>query len=164
MQGTVWGSLLCTASMDKLGQFSYNNSELMYKYKGVVQTPSLGMVDDILSIQKCSRDILKINDFVNAFIEGKELKVSHKKCHRIHLNKKKIKRDSNCPELTVHNDKMDNTKQEKYLGDQKEITSLYINLFKIRRKMQENQNSNTDVMLRTSNNLHDCIVYFSSGN
>ena len=52
---------------------------------------------------------------------------------------------------------------------QKEITSLFLILFKIRNKIQENQNSqpapsNTDVMLRTSNNLHDCIVYLSSGN
>ena len=33
MQGTVWGSLLCTASMDKLGQQVYKNSDLIYKYK-----------------------------------------------------------------------------------------------------------------------------------
>ena len=52
MQGTVWGSLLCTATMDKLGQMIYNNPELTYKYKGVVETPSLGMVDDILIVQK----------------------------------------------------------------------------------------------------------------
>ena len=117
MQGTVWGSLLCTASMDKLGQFSYNNSELTYKYKGVVHTPSLGMVDDVLSIQKCSIDTVKMNAVVNAFIEGKKLTLSHKKCHRIHVNKKKNKKESNCPELKVHNDKMDNTNQEKYLGD-----------------------------------------------
>ena len=30
MQGTVWGSLFCTASMDKLGQHVYNNKELLY--------------------------------------------------------------------------------------------------------------------------------------
>jgi hypothetical protein len=45
MQGTVWGSFLCTATMDKLGQLVYKNPELTYKYKGVVETPSLGMVD-----------------------------------------------------------------------------------------------------------------------
>ena len=52
MQGTVWGSLFCTASMDKLGQHVYNNKELLYKYKGMVDIPSLGMVDDIMAIQK----------------------------------------------------------------------------------------------------------------
>ena len=50
MQGTVWGSLFCTATMDKLGKLVYKDKELVYKYKGVVDTPCLGMVDDILSI------------------------------------------------------------------------------------------------------------------
>ena len=52
MQGTVWGSLLCTSTMDRLGQLMYSDPKLIYKYKGVVDTPSLGMVDDILCIQK----------------------------------------------------------------------------------------------------------------
>ena len=73
MQGTVWGSLCCTASMDKLGQLVYNNSELLYKYKGEVDIPSLGMVDDILSIQKCSSDSLQTNAVINAFVEAKNL-------------------------------------------------------------------------------------------
>ena len=34
IQGTVWGSLLCTASMDQLGSLVYRNSDLTYKYKG----------------------------------------------------------------------------------------------------------------------------------
>ena len=52
MQGTVWGSMLCTASMDKLGQLVYQDKDLIYKYKGVVETPTLGMVDDVLSVLK----------------------------------------------------------------------------------------------------------------
>ena len=117
MQGTVWGSLLCTASMDKLGQLVYQNDELIYKYKGAVETPSLGMVDDILTIQKCSSDTLKINAVVNSFIEGKKLKLSASKCHRIHVKNNKQKNDPKCPELKVHNEPMKESKQEKYLGD-----------------------------------------------
>ena len=45
MQSTMWGSLLCTATMDKLGQLVYKRSDLTYKYKGVVEIPTLGMVD-----------------------------------------------------------------------------------------------------------------------
>ena len=75
MQGTVWGSLCCTASMDKLGQLVYNNPELLYKYKGEVDIPSLGMVDDILSIQRCSSDSLQANAVINAFVESKKLNV-----------------------------------------------------------------------------------------
>ena len=47
MQGTVWGSLFCTVSMDKIGKHIYENEDLIYKYKNVVEIPSLGMVDDI---------------------------------------------------------------------------------------------------------------------
>ena len=117
MQGTVWGSLLCTATMDRLGKQIYRNPDLTYKYKGVVETPSLGMVDDILCVQKCSNDTVKVNAVVNAFIEGKKLKLSDKKCKRIHLQNKKLKRDSNCPEIKVHQLSMESSVQEKYLGD-----------------------------------------------
>ena len=41
MQGTVWGSIFCTATMDKLGKLKYNNPEMLYKYKGNVGVPAL---------------------------------------------------------------------------------------------------------------------------
>ena len=117
MQGTVWGSLMCTTSMDKLGQLVYKNKDLIYKYKGVVGTPCLGMVDDILCVQKCSKDTVKMNAVVNAFIEGKKLNLSSKKCHRIHVKKKKTRNELECPDVKIHNGKMNEATQEKYLGD-----------------------------------------------
>jgi hypothetical protein len=116
MQGTVWGSLCCTASMDKLGQLVYNNSKLLYKYKGEVDIPSLGMVEDILSIQKCPSDSLQTNAVINAFVETKKLTLSKEKCHRIHI-KKKHTASNDCLELKVHDDKMYESTKEKYLGD-----------------------------------------------
>ena len=119
MQGTVWGSLLCTASMDKLGQQVYKNRDLIYKYKGVVETPTLGMVDDILTIQKqkCSTESVKMNATVNAFIEGKMLTLSNKKCRRIHVEKKKTKNQTECMPQKIHQNDMNESGQEKYLGD-----------------------------------------------
>ena len=76
MQGTVWDSLMCMATMDKSGQHVYRNNELTNKYKGVVETPSLGMVDDILCVQKCSSSSVRMN-----------LTLSSKTCHRIHVKK-----------------------------------------------------------------------------
>ena len=111
MQGTVWGSLLCTATMDKLGQLIYNTSEMLYKYKGVVETPSLGMVDDILTIQKCSTSTVRINAAVNAFIEEKKLALSKKKCHRIHVEKKKSKANKKCMPLKIHDGQMNDSEQ-----------------------------------------------------
>ena len=112
MQGLVWGSLFCTTTMDKLGQISYEDENLLYKYKGIVAVPSICMVDDIMSIQKCSESG-KTNAVINAFIEMKKLKLSNKKCSRIHVGHKK----NVCPELNVHENKMKNSSQEKYLGD-----------------------------------------------
>ena len=48
MQGTVFGSLICTTVMDKLAKILYKNENLLYKYKEEVENPVLGMVDDVL--------------------------------------------------------------------------------------------------------------------
>ena len=112
MQGSVWGSLFCTTTMDKLGQLAYENEDLLYMYKGLVAVPPICMVDDILSLQKCSESN-KINAAINAFIELKKLTLSHSKCNRIHIGKKL----DTCPELKIHETKMNNSSQEKYLGD-----------------------------------------------
>jgi hypothetical protein len=74
------------------------------------------MVDDILSIQKCSNKSLKTNAAINAFVELKKLKFSDDKCNRIHLGKQ-TKNLSNCPELKIHEKSMKNSTKEKYLGD-----------------------------------------------
>ena len=113
MQGTVWGSLFCTATMDKLGRLKYDNPEMLYKYKGQVGVPAMEMVDDIIDIQKCGVESVRANAVVNTFMEHKKLKLSKTKCHKIHCGKKSI----NCPELKVHNEKMHETNEEKYLGD-----------------------------------------------
>ena len=49
MQGTVWGSLLCTSTVDMLGKISYSTPQTLYTYKGV-PIPPLGMVDDIICV------------------------------------------------------------------------------------------------------------------
>ena len=62
--------------MDKLGQIVYKNEDLIYKYKDEVDIPCLGMVDDIMCIQKCNIKSVEINAAVNAFIESKKLTLS----------------------------------------------------------------------------------------
>ena len=64
------------------------------------------MVDDIRSITKCS-DSNKTNAVINSFIE-----MSSKKCSRIHIGKSM----GGCPDLKVHEGKMKNSEQERYLG------------------------------------------------
>ena len=116
MQGTVWGSLLCTVSMDKLGKHIYKKHDLIYKYKGEIDIPSLGMVDDILAVKKCNNDTVKINAVINSFVEAKKLKLSKTKCHKIHIEKKPSK-ENQCAKLKIHNDEMKESDKQKYLGD-----------------------------------------------
>ena len=70
-----------------------------------------------MSIQKCSSDTVQTNAVINSFIEGKKLKLSNKKCYRIHVQNKRIKHTPNCKELKIHDDPMKDAVQEKYLGD-----------------------------------------------
>ena len=53
MQGTVWGSILCAATTDKLAKRVYLEKKHLYKYKGEVDVPPLEMVNDILTVQNC---------------------------------------------------------------------------------------------------------------
>ena len=111
MQGTVWGSLCCTCTMDKLGKQMYSIPELLYNYKGT-KIPPLGMVDDIISVTSVEQTEA-VNNTINTFMEHKKIKLSHKKCYRIHIGKG----HEQCPDLLVHDVKMKEAEKEKYLGD-----------------------------------------------
>ena len=64
MQGTVFGSLICTSVVDKLAKIFYGNQDIMYQYKKEVDIPPLGMVDDVLcvSIENKSGLVLCVRD------------------------------------------------------------------------------------------------------
>ena len=112
MQGSVWGSTMCTTLMDKLGKLAYQNEDMLYRYRGKVAVPPLLMVDNILSIQKCTNTI-RVNAAINSFIETKKLNLGLKKCSRIHIGKTK----TSCHQLYVHESLMNESSREKYLGD-----------------------------------------------
>ena len=66
----------------------------------------MGMVDDGLTVQKCSTETVKINSIINSFIESKKLKLSARKCHRIHVQNKKLRKQNECPEIEIHEEIM----------------------------------------------------------
>ena len=113
MQGTTWGIIFCTTSMDKLGQKIYQNEKLLYKYKGCVNVPPLEMVDDIASVSKCDTTSSAVNEEINSFIEHKKLTFGLSKCAKIHIGKK----CDECPQYVVHNNVIKESQKEKYLGD-----------------------------------------------
>ena len=71
------------------------------------------MVDDVLTITKCSITSVAMNATVNAFIENKKLQLSQQKCSVIHVGKS----SGNCYDLRVHGEKMHKVDSTKYLGD-----------------------------------------------
>ena len=79
MQGTVFGSIICTSVMDKLAKVFYANENLLYMYKNTVKIPVLGMVDDVLSMAKCSSASVVTNATVNSIMEINKLKLNQKK-------------------------------------------------------------------------------------
>ena len=109
MQGTVWAGLRCTATMDKLGKYVYNNPELAYKYKAQVHLPLLEMVDDVLTISKCGAAFIAMNAVVNAFMGSKKLILNSAKCAKIHVGKL----SSQCPQLKPQYKLMNNSDKEK---------------------------------------------------
>ena len=113
MQGSVWGSLCCVVLMDKLGKLVYSKPELLYYYKGLVEVPTLQMVDDILCIQKCSPQSVQQNSVVNTFMELEKLTLNQRKCHKIHIGNQ----SNLCQELKIHGQQMKEAKSDTYLGD-----------------------------------------------
>ena len=111
MQGSVWGSLLCTSTIDMLGKQCYKTPEELYMYTGVA-IPPFGMVDDIISVTNVEKSS-KMNKCINTFIESKRLPLSEKKCFNIHIGKG----HKECPLLNVHEEVMKESESEKYLGD-----------------------------------------------
>ena len=99
--------------MEKMGKLAYKNPEILYYYKNLVGIPPLQMVDDVLGIQRCSAKSSQLNSMINTFMDLEKLKLSKTKCHNIHIGNQK----QECPTLLIDGVKMDNSKQEIYLGD-----------------------------------------------
>ena len=118
MQGTVWGSLKCTASMDKLNQSILQQDHLTYKYRSDpnIQIGVLGMIDDTLSISKCGITSVQKNSVINSFIDTQRLTLSRDKSVVLHIGNSK-KCNNPCPKMKVRDHVMKSTKSQRYLGD-----------------------------------------------
>ena len=104
---------MCTSQMDKLAKDAYK-SQNVYMFKDKVPIGPLEMVDDVLVPAKCGKDSLNANTKVNAFVAQKKLKLSYKKCNKMHLEKGKSLIE--CKDLKVDDKTMNRSSQEKYLG------------------------------------------------
>ena len=71
------------------------------------------MVDDEITMAKCSVESTKTNAFMNNFAEMKKLKYGVKKCHKMHVGPKTTK----CSDIRVHNESGSTVQTDKYCGD-----------------------------------------------
>ena len=113
MQGSVWGPLCCTTTMDKIGQKAYKTGSPLYRYKGMISIPPLGMVDDELTIAECGPNATLTNVVMNNFTESKKLKFGIKKCNKMHIGDETLV----CEEIRVHEDVGKTVTKDKYVGD-----------------------------------------------
>ena len=83
MQGSVWGGLKCTTSMDNLNKLMLTNNTLMYKYRGDqdIGIGVLGMIDDNLGISECGINSIAKNAVINSFVETQRLEMHMEKKH-----------------------------------------------------------------------------------
>ena len=117
MQGSVWGSLKCTSTMDKLNQIAMDKRSLQYKYMGDPNIPIgvLGMVDDTLAVSECGYQAIRKNAVVNSFMETQRLRLSVEKSVVLHYGKEG-KCALPCPDLKVHKETMMKKESTRYLG------------------------------------------------
>ena len=118
LQGSVWGSLKCTSSMDILNQIILPQNHLIYRYKSDnnVRLGVLGMVDDTLAISRCGVPAIQKNSVINSFIEAQRLTLSKKKSVLLHISGRS-KCQQVCPTLQVQNEDMRTVESVRYLGD-----------------------------------------------
>ena len=118
-QGGVFGPILCSNSIDKIGKKCYDRGEHLYTYKNMVNILPLSMCDDLLGISSCGQESLSLNTYINSQIELKKLKFhtpdakGKSKCHVLHVGVN----NALCPTLQVHGTNMGHVSEVTYLGD-----------------------------------------------
>ena len=118
-QGSGWGPMQCSVSVDKIGKMAKERGIHQYLYKGLVRILPLACVDDLLGFATCGNKSIALNTFINTHIELKKLRfhtpssTGKSKCHKLHIGKA----NKLCPDLRVHGHPMKVVESEKYLGD-----------------------------------------------
>ena len=138
IQGDVWGSMLCSKQVDTFGKECLDENKYKYSYKGEVEIPPLGMVDDLICVSECGYKTSMLHSYIKFKTASKKLQFGGQKCKKLHVGKYKEEfkcqqlfvdtweevevKDTNTGELTVEEccigeELMEEKAQEKYLGD-----------------------------------------------
>ena len=71
------------------------------------------MIDDEITMSKCSIDSTKTNVFMNNFVEKKKLEFGVNKCHKMHIGPT----TKTCEKIRVHDKLGEHVDNDKYVGD-----------------------------------------------
>ena len=84
-QGEPWGPIECSLEVDNIGKESLNTQLDPYKYKGIVEIPALGWIDDVITVSESGYKTARLNSFINAKFALKKLRLGAKKCYMMHV-------------------------------------------------------------------------------
>ena len=79
LQGTKLGPSQCIVNLNEIGSSAFQHPSTLYNYRGIVATPPLQAIDDIIAIQYCGGNRLS-NKLINAVVNEKKLDFSETKC------------------------------------------------------------------------------------
>ena len=82
IQGDVFGPLLCSKQVDSFGKECMEEGKYTYLYKGEVEIPPLGMVDDLICISECGYKTTMLNSFIKFKTNEKKLQFGIDKCKK----------------------------------------------------------------------------------
>ena len=136
-QGDVFGPILCSNQVDTFGRECLKERKYTYSYKGEVDIPPLGMIDDLVCVSECGHRTAMLNGFINHKTSIKKLQFGVNKCKKLHVGL--ARREYKCQnlkvdkweEIRIRNDEnieidedifvgeqnIEEKREEKYLGD-----------------------------------------------
>ena len=80
MQGEVTGPGQCSNQVDTIAKECIEDAKLLYKYKGDISVPPLGMVDDVVAVSHCGIESVEMNAYLNQKTNIKRLQYGPDKC------------------------------------------------------------------------------------
>jgi hypothetical protein len=98
-QGDVFGPILCSNQVDTFGKECLEEGKYIYSYKGEVEIPPLGMVDDLICISECGHKTSMMNAYINFKTNSKKLQFGGDKCKKLHVGH--LCEEYKCQDLSV---------------------------------------------------------------
>ena len=60
-QGEPWGPIECSLEVDNIGKESVNTRLDPHKYKGIMEIPALGWIDDVITVSESGYKTARLN-------------------------------------------------------------------------------------------------------